>query len=211
MVLLETSPKQWELVPNELPGIKVGEFHSLAGYSYRGMPFGIDNGAYSGFDAESFLRKLKRLQPHKNKCLFVAVPDVVGNARRTLECFRHWYPKVCQWPVALCAQNGIEDMEIPWQTIDCIFIGGVDANDGKNDWKLSKAAEDVIRTAAIIGKHIHIGRVNTRCRYDRFTALQESLNVPDERFTCDGSGIARYSWMRQELTSGNQLFKEAVA
>src|SRR5208283_1653873 len=95
-------------------------------------PFAIDNGAFSGFDAEAFVSLLEREKEHRELCRFVAMPDIVGNARRTLEAFDHWSCKVCGWNLALVAQDGQEDLEIPWKRIDAVFIGGTTV------WKLSR-------------------------------------------------------------------------
>jgi hypothetical protein len=43
---------------------------------------------------DGFSVSAEREQRHCEKCLFVTVPDVVGSARRTLEVFEHWKPKL---------------------------------------------------------------------------------------------------------------------
>lgn len=147
--------------------------------------FAIDNGAFSGFDRSSFLSLLEREEDAKAQCIFVAVPDVVANARRTMEAFEHWQYKLDSWPLALVAQDGIENLPIDWNAIDAIFIGG------STEWKLSRTAADVIRTAIICDKWVHVGRVNTPGRFEYF----ESLGAD----SIDGSGLARYSWMRKDI------------
>jgi len=110
------------------------------------------------------------------------VPDVVGSARRTLEVFAYrakWIP--VKWPVALVAQDGMENMDIPWDLFQALFVGGGDP------WKDSKASQDLVRTAKILGKHVHVGRVNTKARYDLFDRLGAD--------TCDGTGIAKFDHM----------------
>ena len=72
--------------------------------------FAIDNGAYSKFDAQAYRALLGRESGRKRFCKFVAAPDVVGSARRTLEVFNHWYPALEGWPIALVAQDGQEDL-----------------------------------------------------------------------------------------------------
>jgi len=91
------------------------------------------------------------------------------------------------WPLAFVAQDGIEDLAIPWRDLQAIFLGGT------TEWKLSQSAVDVIRTAKILGKHTHVGRVNTRGRWKHF----EQLGVD----TCDGTGFSRFRdekflWLR---------------
>lgn len=148
-------------------------------------PFAIDNGAFSGFDVVSFESLLERERPRRHLCRFVALPDVVGSARRTLEVFRHWEGRLVGWNKALVAQDGLEDLDIPWLHIGAVFIGG------STDWKLSKYAADVIRTAKILGKWVHAGRVNTPSRFEYF----ESIGAD----SIDGTGLARYSWMRERI------------
>lgn len=198
MVLLDTGPKQWELARTELVGVEVGQLLTpLTRYADHGARYAIDNGAFSGFDAAGFLRLLDRQREHRDRCIFVAAPDVVGSARRTLEVFRHWYPRLHGWPVALVAQDGLEDLDIPWHLLAAVFIGG------STEWKLGRHAEAVVRAAKAMGKWVHIGRVNTPGRFDKFEAMGAD--------SCDGSGIARYSWMREELTAGVPLFEGLTA
>lgn len=147
--------------------------------------FAIDNGAFSGFERSRFLGLLERASACKHLCRFVAVPDVVGNARRTLECFEHWSHKLSGWKLALVAQDGLEDLAIPWERLDAIFIGGT------TKWKLGTAAADVIRAANIIGKWVHAGRVNTPARFEYFEKLGAD--------SIDGMGLSRYTWMRERL------------
>lgn len=143
--------------------------------------FAVDNGAFTGFQEREFLSLLKRNEDKKEVCLFVACPDVVGSGRRTLELWRHRDRWIKHWPGALVAQDGIEDLDIPWHEMSAVFIGG------STEWKLSKAAADVVRTAKTLGKHTHIGRVNTPERWQKFMEMGAD--------TCDGSGLARYDWM----------------
>ena len=57
-------------------------------------PWAIDNGAFSGFVETRFMGLLERNAHHRDNCLFVVVPDVVGSARRTLEVFERWAPRL---------------------------------------------------------------------------------------------------------------------
>jgi hypothetical protein len=61
--------------------------------------FAIDNGAFAGFDRTSFEGLLEREREFKHLCRFVAVPDVVANARRTLEVFHQWKYQLTGWPL----------------------------------------------------------------------------------------------------------------
>lgn len=147
--------------------------------------FAIDNGAFSGFNEKRFLAILEREREVKHLCRFVAVPDVVGCARRTCEVFRYWRHRLACWPLAFVAQDGIENLEIPWKGIAAVFIGG------STEWKLSQHAVHVIRTAQAMGKYIHVGRVNTPARFEYFEELGAD--------SIDGTGLSRYSWMRKRI------------
>jgi hypothetical protein len=147
--------------------------------------FAIDNGAFGKFNREGFIRILEKHKDRRDLCRFVALPDVVASARRTLEAFELWQGILEGWPRALVAQDGIENLPIPWVAIDAIFIGG------STKFKLSKDAADVIRTAKILGKWVHAGRVNTPGRLEYF----EDLGTD----SIDGTGLAQYTWMRQRI------------
>lgn len=150
--------------------------------------FAIDNGAFSGFDVRAFVRIIKRESHAKQLCKFVVVPDVVGSAVRTLEVFEHWRYRLSGWPLALAAQDGLENIRIPksvWAGIDAIFIGG------STEWKLGPYAVQAIRTAQAMNKWVHVGRVNTPDRFDYF----DNLGVD----SIDGTGLARYTHMREAI------------
>jgi hypothetical protein len=155
------------------------------------LPWAIDNGAFSRFDERSFVSLLDREAHHRNRCLFVTAPDIVGSARRTLEVFERWLPRLAggRWPVALACQDGQEDLPIPWDAIAAIFIGG------STNWKLSAHAAQCIKAAKILGKWVHVGRINTPGRFEYF----EDLGAD----SIDGSGIARYTHMREAIGARN--------
>lgn len=186
--MLDTGPTQAAELERDL-GVtsdKIGQLLTpLTRYKYRGGTFAIDNGAFSRFDANGFARLLEANLEHRGECKFVAAPDVVGSARRTLECFAAWEERLSGWPLALVAQDGQEDFDIPWSKISAVFIGG------STDWKLGKHAADIVRAAKIIGKWVHVGRVNTPNRLDYFTDLGAD--------SIDGSGLAKYTHMREAI------------
>jgi hypothetical protein len=150
----------------------------LTSYSRWSDVFAIDNGAFSRFDEYNFNRLLKREINNIDNCLFVTIPDIVGSARRTNEVFKRLRHKYRPWKVAYVAQDGAEDLEIPWDDFDCLFLGGGDP------WKDSQEAISIVKCAKILKKHVHIGRVNAFDRWERF------LNLGAD--TCDGSGVSRY-------------------
>ena len=152
--------------------------------------FAIDNGAYSHFERKAFESLVAANRENSELCKFVACPDVVGDARRTLECFDLWQPKLHGWPVALVIQDGQEALPIPWNRLQAIFIGG------STDFKMSPAVRAIIKTAQIFEKWVHVGRVNTPERFSYFEQLGAD--------SCDGSGISRFTEMRLAIKNRNQ-------
>jgi hypothetical protein len=160
----------------------------LTSRTRRSEIWALDNGCFNSFDRDEFLRLMEREKDARSSCLFVCCPDVVGNARRTLESFESWWPKLGTWPICLVAQDGIEDMRIPWDLLKAIFIGG------STCWKDSQDAIDVVKTAKLLGVHAHVGRVNTIKRFRRFEEAGAD--------TCDGSGVSRFDWMLDSIAAG---------
>ena len=186
----------------EFPDFVLGQLRTpLTCYADWGGVFAIDNGAYSGLDIDGYLRLLNKAKPYKDRCLFVAVPDIVGNARRTLELFRQFptkhYAALDCWRsyFALVAQDGVEDFDIDWSTLPCIFIGGT------NKFKDSEIAYDLVRTAKSMGVHVHVGRVNTVPRFEMYNQLGAD--------TCDGSGVSMYTHMLEDIVAGVSRTTEA--
>lgn len=143
-----------------------------------GKPWAADNQAFTkGFDPGKFYSWLESMEPYKSTCIFVACPDVVGNAEKTIELYYQYRPYFGDWPVAFVAQDGQERLDFP-EYFSALFVGGT------TEWKLSAAAADCIRRAQEINKRIHIGRVNWYRRYHYFRSLPGS-----DDFTCDGTRI----------------------
>lgn len=190
MMFLYDGPRRRAEIEEQI-GIPTGRLFtpSSGGSSYTddldGVYFGIDNGCYLHPSPVGIQRLASKLRTSKDKCLFITYPDVVGCARRTLEIFDlltvciKWQEALAGYPAALVAQDGIGDLEIPWRRIDAIFIGGTDA------FKLGPEAEAVVRAALILGKHVHVGRVNSRDRYEKFKRIGAH--------TFDGSGLSKFS------------------
>lgn len=169
-------------------GLEVGQLLTpLTRYRLRepSRPWAIDNGGYTNLDIKGFLSLLERESHHKETCQFVAAPDVVGSARRTLEVFDHWRPRLREWKLAFVCQDGQENLPIPWDDIHAVFIGGT------TNWKGSPQVEHIIRAAKALEKWVHVGRINDPLRFKHF----EDLGAD----SCDGSGIARYTHMRREI------------
>ena len=117
IVLLDTS-ESLDTCASEL-GCGVGQLLTpLTRFRWQAdqRPWAIDNGGFSRFDEKAFMSLLEREEYHKDECLFVVSPDVVGSARRTLEIFERWKNRLSGWKIALCIQDGQQDLPIPWPT-----------------------------------------------------------------------------------------------
>lgn len=146
----------------------------------KGIPWACDNNAYTkGFQATKLIEYLERLIPHRKTCMFVVVPDSVGNWCETNDRFRWvaWKIKALEYPIAYVAQDGCENQHWP-PSFDVLFVGGT------TEWKLSENAIWCIKKAQRMKRGIHIGRINTWKRYKHFRLLEGS-----EEFTCDGTKI----------------------
>lgn len=194
IIMLDTSHDLKEC-EKDLNGYKTEQFLTpLTRFRNRHLEnhFAIDNGAFSKFDRAKFEALLTREYDRRHLCRFVAVPDVVASARRTREVFDYWFPRLSNWKLAFVCQDGQEDLPIPFDLIDAIFIGG------STKWKESDAAKSCVKA---IGKWTHLGRCNSR---DRFAAaLEWGID------SCDGSGIAQHTWQREKMTAEPPLFSRA--
>ncbi len=75
-----------------------------------GKHFAVDNGAFSQLEIKGFLSLLKRLEPEKHLCRWVAVPDIVGSARRTLEVWSRWKDRI-NYPLATLIYLGMNALQ----------------------------------------------------------------------------------------------------
>jgi len=121
-----------------------------------------DTGCYSptgsgGYSWERYEAWLMRWQPSQGRCLFATAPDVVGDAAATLERSAPILPLIrgLGYRAALVAQDGLEAIAVPWDSFDCLFMGGT------TRWKLSEPCYALMRDARERGKWIHAGRVNS--------------------------------------------------
>lgn len=119
----------------------------------------LDNGCFSNAWTEKAWKRMLEFytDTEKERCLFACVPDVVYDAKGTLEWFKLYSNHVRDmgYPVALVTQDGMQTTNIPWDEIDCIFIGG-------SDWHKRGAEGGRLMAAGVEhGKWVHIGRVNS--------------------------------------------------
>jgi len=158
-------------------GVLTSPYHGSIPVGIKaGLKWAADNNAFTrGFKPNWFFSWLETMEPYKNNCLFVAVPDIVGDAIQTLDNWRHWARYFEGWPLAFVAQDGQENIPMPCY-FDALFVGGSTA------WKESQGAIECIQKAQRMGRHVHIGRVNWQRRYNLFRVLNGS-----DDFTCDGT------------------------
>ena len=126
-----------------------------------GIPWCLDNGVFTGkFCHEKWARKLEAFKEYASTCLFVTIPDVVGDSEATIKRFHKYKEEVKGYPVAFVSQDGIKKhkKQIPWSSFDCLFVGGT------NEHKLGDEGKWIIEEAKRRSKWIHIGRVNSRKR-----------------------------------------------
>ena len=186
LILLDCSPKKITEYSKKYK-YQFGQLRTpLTGYKWCERPYAIDNGAFTKFNYRGWLRLIEQARLFVPRPFFVACPDIVGDARRTLELYQHFSIQLGGLPRALVLQDGIENLKIPWDNLEAIFIGGT------NEFKESKIAKDCCKTAKILGKWTHVGRVNTAKRVAEYAGLADSI---------DGSGISRFDHMLKSVLS----------
>lgn len=127
-----------------------------------GVSWCADNGCFSDkWDEGKWLAFLEANSGDAATCSFATLPDVVGDATATLGKSQPWISRVKElgYPVALVAQDGQEDVPIPWEEIDALFIGGT------TEFKLGQFSRELVSEANRRGLWTHMGRVNSRKRF----------------------------------------------
>lgn len=174
------------------------------------LPDGVlwcaDNGRFgSGYPGDdAWLAWLDSFTTEQRaRCLFAVAPDVVADAAATIAESLPWLPRIraLGYPAAFVAQNGLEQLDVPWREFDVLFVGG------DTDWKLGPHARALVAEAKARGKGAHMGRVNSlrRLRYAQaigcdsadgtFLTFGPDLNLPILR-----------GWLRS--TAHPTLFRE---
>lgn len=124
----------------------------------EGQVWAADNGRYSApehYSDATYLDWLATMPAES--CLFATAPDVVADAVATMALSVRMFTKIRSlgYRVALVAQDGLEELRVPWSDFDVLFIGG------STGWKLGPAAAQLAREAHEHGKWVHMGRVNS--------------------------------------------------
>ena len=140
-----------------------------------GVEYALDNGCFKRFEKATWLRMVQ--DTDEDPPLFITLPDIVGDAARTVELFDAFWHRCNGVRLALVLQDGIENVRIPWDRIHAIFIGG------STEFKHSREAFAAARAAKMLDKWVHVGRVNTDKRVRNWVGLADSI---------DGSGMSRF-------------------
>jgi len=176
----------------------------LVAPSTWGMPAGVkrgdlwagDNGCFTkDFTPTRFTDWLRAMMDYRDTCLFLVVPDVLGDPWATLERWYYWREslKATGFPLAYVGQDRQRSDKAPWDGINCYFVGGTD------EWKDTAQSLALVTEARRRGKRVHVGRCNTRPRLEAFVkAWKLGGDGSMDGFTVDGNGW-RYPGKAQEL------------
>lgn len=157
------------------PGAQRGPFSDI------GIEYAIDNGVFARgerWDECAFFELLDwaKLSGHNPK--WVIVPDVVGDAIRTLRRWELYRERVADygWPLAFAVQDGMTAADVP-AAADVVFVGG------STEWKWRTVAMwcDSFNGVARRCRPVHVGRVNT---YRRLWRAHDAGAT-----SCDGTGV----------------------
>lgn len=154
----------------------------------EGARWCADNGVFGkGYVGDDAWWLWLESRPNRDLCSFAVAPDVVGDAAATLARSLPWLGRIRELgiPAAFVAQDGWDDIDVPWDEFDVLFIGG------STEFKLGQVARDAIAEAKRRGKEVHMGRVNSerRLRYaaavgcdsadGTYLAFGPDINLPD--------------------------------
>ncbi len=156
----------------------------LTRYAYAGKPWGLDNGCFSRFERKTWDRMIAEAKGMEDRPKFVCLPDIVGDARRTLDLYKMFLPNVAGLKRCLVLQDGIGGQDIPWCQVDAVFVGGSD------NFKTSGECMAAVKVAKYSGRWVHVGRVNTAERVKFWLGIADSI---------DGSGISKYDHMLRDV------------
>jgi len=165
----------------------------LTGYKKDGLGFiqyGLDNGSFTDFNPKKFEQMAHKAKTD-NQCLWIALPDVVGDHESTMILYHHWLERLDldgeTKKRCFVLQDGCNlekhQNEPPWDILEAVFVGGTDY------YKSSRRCYEVVEKAQKLGKWVHVGRVNTPKRICYWYDIADSF---------DGSGIARFTHMRDK-------------
>ncbi len=148
-----------------------------------GHLWAADNDAFSAWDQERFWKMLRAISlADRSRFLWVVCPDVVADAQATVNRWVEWWPQLDALgiPAAFVGQDGLEGIpdQIPWEDMAAFFVGG------STEWKLSVAAERLVREAKSREKWVHVGRCQTMKR------IQHAVEIGAD--SIDGGSFSRW-------------------
>lgn len=173
-----SSPDAIALIEEGRIGLMATPKSARRGMVERAAIWAGDNGCFSdpgSFHAGAYLAWLNEYAAdgHADRCLFVTAPDVVGDARATMAGVPLLgYIREVGYPAALVAQDGLEELDVPWDELDVLFVGGTDP------WRASTAV--LVAEARARGKRTHLGRVNSWRRLE--SAIARGFDSADGTF-----------------------------
>jgi len=138
-----------------------------------------DNDCYSGkFNPAVFTKWLQDNVEWSKRCLFVACPDVIYDAKATLRLFNKWHDIIrgFGYPTAIVLQDGMTEDQIKELDVEAVFLGG------STDWKMGQEALKLLNIAKELGLYRHIGRVNSLKRLRHFIGFADSFDGTDYVF-----------------------------
>lgn len=164
-----------------------------------GRPVALDNGCGPRQDGTpgaldeprwlALLDAVARLNGWCSRVLWAVCPDAVGDAAETLRLWR-WYHHQLRGrglPAAFVAQDGAENLPIPWEKMRCLFLGG------STEYKESSEARQLVIRAKQHGKLVHVGRVNSERRLRLFDDLgSDARGVPYAIDSIDGTQFSMF-------------------
>lgn len=160
--------------------------HSMRDLSDNTLVWAMDNACFVDYNPKKIVGMMRRYRGTKG-CLFMTAPDVVSNHEESLLLFRMWLGTIQNYgyPVAFVIQNGATIENIPWGSIQAIFIGGDDK------FKLSDEVIIIMKEAKRRGLWVHVGRINSKKRLWHFIKhFTEELGHLIDSF--DGGCYARF-------------------
>jgi len=137
-----------------------------------GWVWAADNGCFNARWEPGRWERWLNLPHPRAGCLFATVPDVVADHNATLHRWGVYAPLVAaaRYPLAFVGQDGATTATVPWDELDCLFIGG------STEWKLSETAFGLAAEATRRGKWVHVGRVNSGSRFAAWAPHADSAD-----------------------------------
>ena len=158
---LPSKPHLQQLLRDNNCGILVTPF-SQKSLSDPDWIWAADNGCFSSkWEYKTWATWIQK-KPNPDTALFAVVPDTVSDPIETLEKWEthHQFVRHLGFKPAFVLQDGATNQTIPWEQLDCLFIGG------STEYKLSDHAKRFVHKAKQLGKWVHMGRVNSQKRIE---------------------------------------------